>query len=811
MTRISEMAATAILALGFVATAAAQTAPPTLQSVRPHGAQRGAEVRVTIEGTNIGGITDLIFSEPGFSARIAGTKEVPNDVERRSNEAPIRDNARKFEVTATVAVAPSVPVGIHTFRVKTPLGVSNLLRFAVAPFPEIAEREPDSPAAPQSVTLPATIVGKFDEAGDADAYRFSARAGEELVFAVVARSVGSQAEAVLRLIDARGEMIAESNDLDTGRDPVLSYHVRESGTYTLTVDDLEHAGGKSYHYRISAGALPYITQVFPLGVQTGATADLAVRGPNIPSSRKVTVAGNPALLAGKTIPLSVPTPIGPSVNRASIALGEYPEVIEIEPNDDPARAQLLAIPSTVNGHIWSEGAQDSSRRERPDQDLYRFRAHKGQKLVFEVMAQRLGSPLDSLIDILDANGHPLPRATIRPVAETAITLNDPDANRRGLRIASWKDLAIDDYVMVGDEILQVQAMPTHPDADMIFKGFRGPRAGMLDTTPRNHAVGDPVYKVEIHPPGMKFPPNGMPVFTLNYINDDGGPRFGGKDSRLHFTAPEEGEFIVRVRDVRNLEGERFVYRLTVREPAPDFDVTFDPKSFNIPRGGRVSLTVTAERQDGFNGPIDVEVEGLPPGLTATRGAIPADADTTVLMVAAGETSSLEQSTVALKSMYTDRTLRVDGVATIGLRAKAVINGREVVRLADPGELLPIVALASGPDLLVTTNADRIRLVAGGSVPVTVSVERRNGFTGRVPISVMNLPHGVRVDDVGLNGVMITEEETSRTFHLLAEAWVRPMTQPLLIVGRVEVNSPLRNESAALPVELVIENRSTSAR
>jgi hypothetical protein len=69
---------------------------------------------------------------------------------------------------------------------------------------------------------------------------------------------------------------------------------------------------------------------------------------------------------------------------------------------------------------------------------------------------------------------------------------------------------------------------------------------------------------------------------------------------------------------------------------------------------------------------------------------------------------------------------------------------------------------------------------------------------------MNLPHGVRVDDVGLNGVMITEQETSRVIHIVAEPWVQAQIQPLLIVGRVEVNSPLRNESAALPVELVVK-------
>jgi hypothetical protein len=118
--------------------------------------------------------------------------------------------------------------------------------------------------------------------------------------------------------------------------------------------------------------------------------------------------------------------------------------------------------------------------------------------------------------------------------------------------------------------------------------------------------------------------------------------------------------------------------------------------------------------------------------------------------------------------------------------------------------LDVVALAPRPDLVVTTTAERVELAPGRDVTLTVKVERHNGFTGRVPIAVMNLPHGVRVDDIGLNGVMITEEETSRTVHLVAESWVPPQSQPMVIVGRVEVNSPLRNESAALPVELVVK-------
>ena len=118
--------------------------------------------------------------------------------------------------------------------------------------------------------------------------------------------------------------------------------------------------------------------------------------------------------------------------------------------------------------------------------------------------------------------------------------------------------------------------------------------------------------------------------------------------------------------------------------------------------------------------------------------------------------------------------------------------------------------ATSPYTNVTTGAQQIDVAAGQEATLTVSVERHNGFTGRVPISVMNLPHGVRVNDIGLNGVMITEQETTRTIHIVVEPWVAPQTQPIVIVGRVEVNSPLRNEAAALPVQLVIKPAATTA-
>ena len=819
----------AILAVGSIA--AAQTAPPTLQKVSPTGAQRGTRVTVTVEGTNIGGATRFIFSEPGFATTITAVKEVPIEKPVMAKgvvrtDAPIEDHAKKYEVTADVTIAPNVPHAVHAFRVETPIGVSNLLRFAVSSLVEVAEREPNGSGAAQKVTLPAALVGTLGTAGDVDAYEFRARAGEEMVFQVVARPLGSRLDSIVRLLDAQGQVLGASNDVDLSRDSVLTWRFAESGSYTVTIEDVEHGGAANgFPYRIYAGALPYVTGIFPLGVPAGATVDVTATGVNLATPATVRVAGDASALVGRTIPIHASAPAGPAINRKAVALGVYPEALEAEPNDEPAVAQVLAISSTVNGRIWTRETAASAGVARADQDFFRFTARKGQKLVLDVTAQQLGSPLDSIIEVLDAEGRVVPRAAIRCVAQTEIALNDPDSDRRSMRLATWNELAVNDYLLIGDELLQIASLPTHPDDDVQLMRYRAGRLTLLDTSARNHSVGEAVYKVQIHPPGTRFEPNGMPAFQIDYVNDDGGARFGGKDSRLHFEAPADGDYFVRLRDVRGLDGERYAYRLTVREPAPDFEVTFDPKSFNIPRGGRVSVTVTADRKDGFDDAIDVELRDLPAGLTATSGRIPAGAAATVLMLAAAEDAAFERQKATLPSMYptaghatrgasaapsVSGTYDVPGVVALKLVGRATIDGRSVSHEAETTELIGVIALTPKPDLVVTTDAKRIEVTSGREVTLTVTVERHNGFTGRVPISVMNLPHGVRVDDVGLNGVMITEQETSRVIHIVAEPWVQAQTQALLIVGRVEVNSPLRNESAALPVELVVKAAPTAA-
>jgi hypothetical protein len=53
----------------------------------------------------------------------------------------------------------------------------------------------------------------------------------------------------------------------------------------------------------------------------------------------------------------------------------------------------------------------------------------------------------------------------------------------------------------------------------------------------------------------------------------------------------------------------------------------------------------------------------------------------------------------------------------------------------------------------------------------------------------------------LNGVLVTENQTSRTFTLRAEEWAKPIEQPIYIVGQVESNSTTEHASTPLVVKI----------
>jgi len=135
-----------------------------------------------------------------------------------------------------------------------------------------------------------------------------------------------------------------------------------------------------------------------------------------------------------------------------------------------------------------------------------------------------------------------------------------------------------------------------------------------------------------------------------------------------------------------------------------------------------------------------------------------------------------------------------------LRAQAQIDGRVVTREASSDPLGPD-SLRPHTDLICRPRMQSLTIRPGQETRFIVDIERLGNFRGRVPLEVRGLPHGVRVLNVGLNGILITERETSREVVLYAEPWVPPMQHPIVVLARHEGKG---TEHAAPALLLTVE-------
>ncbi len=772
-----------IFALLTVAAFAQQTAdsptgtrltPPTISAVAPRGVARGATAEMTIEGFNLAKASAIYFSQPGIKATIVRIKELPDlpDLRLGSNGTPSTVDLGPLpvrnQVSVELDVSADAEVGPVSLRLITPLGASPEARFVVEPFyGESPDREPnDTPETAFETFLPTILVGTISKPGDMDYFKIDVKAGEEVVFENAALALGSALKPVIGIYAADQSLLREFHE-----EQPFSYRFEKAGAHYIRISDFEESGSAGHFYRIKMGKLPEVISAYPLGIERGKTAEIALRGYNVVG--KIQVKGEPSAEDENAVIVRPES----AFNRVKLALGNEPEIAASGSNTSIQAAQSIAAPVTVNGRL-----------NHPE-NYFHIHVRKGEKVNLEVTANRLGSPLDSLLEIFDTRGKPVERATIRCVLETSTTLRDHDSVQPGIRLLGVTGFAVGDYVMIGSEIIQLDAMPRGPDDDTRFAAFNGQRLAMLDTTAEGHANDSVVYKVQVHPPSSQFASNGLPLVHLPYRNDDGGPGYG-KDSRLRFTAPAEGDYIVRLRDVRGLHGDEYAYRLTVRAPTPDFQLSVTPKSPNVPVGGRIPLTVTALRMDDFDGPIDVSLEDLPAGLHAAKGTIaPGQVSTTLLLGA-------------------DADAKLSGAAPLKISGHAQIAGRAMTHAASPNDTLKLISLAPQSDVFMTAETKHVEIEPGGTAQVTVSIKRNNGFGGRVPIEVRNLPPGILVTDVGLNGVLLNENEERRSFTLEALPSAQPITQPIYVSGNVETRAAgQQNSFAGEPIVLVVKKPS----
>ena len=729
------------------------TDKPDVTQLEPRGIQRGTETRIKLIGTNLANLLELKISNPKLKGEL------------------LPDEEKNTETWIKLTAAPDLPRGAHEFSLTNTNGESGKIKIYADDLPQVSE---DASKKISLVKLPVDFWGTFDKPGDSDGMEFDAKAGQNLVFDVAAKSIGSKASVVMELFDAKGALVAGSSGFDGG-DALLDFKVPVSARYRLRLHEANAAGSKDNFYRVSIGELPVVVGIFPLGIAANKEAAIELIGFNLPPKSLVKMKVEK--------PGEMEVPIDPEKFRSRknfrVLATESDDLIETEPNDLPNEATKIPVPGIVNGRIWP-----TVKGQSADVDQFQFKAKAGQNLVIETDAARRGSPIDTKIEVLRADGRPVERLLLQAVRDSSITFRPIDSNTDDLRVENWREMELTQLLYMNGEVGKIFRMPQGPDSGFQLFNRGGKRRCYFDTSSVAHAVEEPCYIVEPHQQGTKLVPNGLPVFTLYYANDDDGERRLGVDSCVHFTAPEDGAYLIRVTDTRGHGGERFAYLLTVRESKPDFNVSLGGVAPTIAPGSGQKFTLTADRIDGFDGDIRVEISGLPEGFSCS----------TPVVIQAGHL-------IAGGTINAAADAKEPKEHKIKITATAMVEGKKITKDVNTfgeikigGKPKLLVALEpydeAGSNFVERAISDKpleLTIAPGQIIPAWLKV-RRDGFDDVLTFTVDNLPHGVIVDNIGLNGVLIPKGESERKIFLSAAKWV-PETDRLACAQAAQAGNP----------------------
>jgi hypothetical protein len=601
-----------LLSALLLAPLAAWAAYPDMSTLRPHGGQIGADVKLTITGARLEDFEDLMFYTPGFKVK---------SVESRA--------ANKVELT--LSIGQDVPAGNHVMRVRTKSGVSHMRQFFASPFPNVEEKEPNSDfATAQPIALGQTIEGVVLPE-DVDYYKLTVKKGQRIGVQVdglrLATIPGGMFDPYVAILDKDKFEKAFSDDTILHRqDGYCSFTAEYDGDYYVMVRESSYRGSANSFYRLHVGDFRRPDAIYPAGGKLGSKLTVRFLEARDSFAEEVVLpTENDAefVLSPKT---QRPAPSGNTFRLSTID-----NTLEAEPNDTFETGTLAAAADAyaLNGIIEKPG----------DVDCFRVPLKKGQVFECRALAQALGSPLDPVVNVYGPKGG-------------AINGNDDGGGMRRLdsrfKIAVPVDgvytVRITDHLergganfvyrieMVASQPSLTFASPDYSVNDTSYRQFmavpRGGRMVLLENFTRNSVGGDYRFELKGLPAGVKLLEDaapgdqpGMPLVLeaapdAPYAGVVVTPLLQPKDPNNKIVGQMRRTYdIVRVGNVIYYQGIEDQLPVAVVDEAP-YSLEIQKPETPLVRNGIFNLKVVAKRKEGFKGAIRVFMCWTPPGVSS---------------------------------------------------------------------------------------------------------------------------------------------------------------------------------------------------
>jgi hypothetical protein len=497
--------------------------------------------------------------------------------------------------------------------------------FRIGDQPHHAERELNSSlSAAEPVTVPVTINARLERDDDYDFFRFHAAAGETWIFDLRAARNGNGLDAALVLLDAHGRKLEHDEDTFIW-DPFFSHTFQLPGEYVAVVQPTHARNDPAFAYQLDIRRAAHLDTVSPLALQPGAEAEMTLYG------RGLTQAGSPLRFnasgfsglvkqaRGTSAVASIRVPAdarpGPYELRVVSSGLSNPAVFLVDPTPE-YHGDLVRPPASITG---------TAKYRHPER--YRFHAAAGEKLVFEVRAQRFGSPADTLLRLLDSAGKLLASNDDAQFAGANFN-KDPRIEHKFAEAGTYQ-LEIRNLWLTTSEHFPFQLLvrPPQPRLELMLATdqpyvYTGDKTKLKVSAVRVDGYDrDVPLLIEGLPPGLIAKPATIPAGkNETEIEIEAGLTPPGTSADLRVTAGADSPPAWRSVRIASGGGEGATFArvdratLVVAEK-PMFSIECAATSLNLVRGGAVDLRVMIRRQPSFSETLAFNALNLPSGVT----------------------------------------------------------------------------------------------------------------------------------------------------------------------------------------------------
>lgn len=288
-----------------------------------------------------------------------------------------------------------------------------------------------------------------------------------------------------------------------------------------------------------------------------------------------------------------------------------------------------------------------------------------------------------------------------------------------------------------------------------------------------------------------------PVDSYLEIHKAGGGRLaaaddsGGPDAVQSFKIPEDGEYLVAIRDHLKEGSPIHAYRIELSPPKPSLSLSiaelirYTSQTIEIPRGGRMAVMLSVQRKN-FSSDLELKLDSAPAGIEIVDPKIAANQSQVPLMIRAAADAPIDAALTSLTASSVGTDVQVSGKLD---QRTMLVRGQNNVDMWGHNADRASIAVCEEAPFDIEIVQPKVPLVRNGAATLTAKLTRKGDFKESVRLRVLYTPPGVSAS----GSIQIAADQTQAEIPLTANGNAAMGTFPITVLAYARPASSSRGQ------------------